>query len=482
MMKRDARLMWKPTALLGASLFFLAVGVFFSVAFLLIEPNKNWLSWICFIASLFWTGAALFGTIYSVRTRVEANEDGMRWRDWRGVWRMAKWEEIRDFYRRAKSETGSTHSVETAQGNFTFGLEGDGKLIAELIAERAANAPVREWEIKGERLIDEWPRRFEFWRPGIGRASIIAFDVLLASLGLVAALLVFRLPPRDALPPSVWFLSYVAPILLLPILPFLIWLFLFIGAKQARPFRRQSVEITPDGIVFNGATRVEASWSQVEAFNWIRRGKTRFLQLQTAGGTIEIPSFMDGFRSLCRIIERFCGAPILQTQDEEAMAIHSGQTASDGSLVFSFDNVGVRMFSQIYFPIGLALVCIPFLMRLADPQTPPRDEIPITIMGIVVTLLSLGWQWWLRLARLRLARDALEWHGPFLKRSVAWKDIESFGNTRDGSIWIAAQGKKVSLSFFLTMVAQRSRLCAEIEKRAFNAQGDWHREKPSCKT
>lgn len=121
-------------------------------------------------------------------------------------------------------------------------------------------------------------------------------------------------------------------------------------------------------------------------------------------------------------------------------------------------------------------------MRLADPQTPPRDEIPITIMGIVVTLLSLGWQWWLRLARLRLARDALEWHGPFLKRSVAWKDIESFGNTRDGSIWIAAQGKKVSLSFFLTMVAQRSRLCAEIEKRAFNAQGDWHREKPSCKT
>ncbi len=474
--------MWKPTAMLGASLFLLAVGVF-TLGALFFEPNKSWGHLFGFITYLSWTGAALFGTIYSVRTRVEAHEDGMRWRDWRGVWRVAKWEEIRDFYRRAtKSENGSTHSVETAQGNFTFGLEGDGKAIAERIAQWAANAPVREWAIKGERPSDEWPRRFEFWQPGIGRGSIIAFGVLLASLGLVAALLLFRLPPRDALPPSVWFLSYVAPILLLPVLPFLIWFFLFTEAKQARPFRGQSVDVAPQGIVFNGATRIEASWSQIEAVNWIRRGKTRFLQLQTAGGTLEIPSFIGGFRALCRIIEGFSGAPILQAQDEEAMAIHPGQSAPDGSLVFSFDNVGVRTFSQIFFPAGLTLVCMPFLMRLADPQTPPRDEIFITITGIVVILLSLGWQWWLRLARLRLTRDALEWRGPFLNRSVAWKDIENFGDTRDGSIWIAARGKKVSPSFFLTMVAQRSRLCAEIEKRAFNAQGDWHREKPSRKT
>ncbi|HEX8465402.1 MAG TPA: hypothetical protein VF627_12370, partial [Abditibacterium sp.] len=386
-----------------------------------------------------------------------------------------KWDEMGDFHKRSsKNESGSTHTVETTQGNFEFGLEGDGKAIAKIIARRAINAPVREWEVKGERLTDEWPRRFEFYQPSLDSGARNAFFVLLAFLGLTAYLLLFRLQPRGDLATSVWFLAYVGPILLLPLLPALIWLFLFSAARQARPFRGQSVEVSPTGIVFNGPTRSEATWAQIEAWNWIRRGRTRFLQLKTVKGEFEIPSSIAGFAALCRIMERFSGVSIINTQNnEDSIAAHPIEIAPDETLVFSFNDLGVQTMTWLFLPMGAIMFFTPFLMRWADPQAPPRDEIGFLISGVALFLLSLGWWWFLRVARLHVTRDALEWRGPLLHRVVAWKDFESYGSTPNGSYSIVAKGRKVPLSWMLTMVPQRSRLREEIAKRAFNATGEW---------
>jgi len=457
----------------------LALGVFF------FEPNKSWFDWVVFIAYFFWTGAALCGTIYGLRTRIEATEIGVRWRDWRGVWRAAKWEEIRDFYRGA-SQKSSGYNVETTQGNFQFDSLGAGKALAEFIAERATNAGVRQWEIKGERLVDEWPRRFEFCRSGRNHASLFSLLGLLGSLILVAASLLFWVPPRADLSVIVWFLAYVGPLLLLPILPMVIGLFVFIRAREAQPFRGQSVEVSPTGIVFSGSTRIEAAYSQIEAAysqieacHWIKRGGTRFLQLEIAGATIETPTFIAGFRSLCRILERFSGVPLVKEYEEGSMPAIPVQAVSDGALIFGFYDENVLMMVWLSAVMGAILFFVPFIEHLADPQMPPHAS--PRFLGISVFLISIVLNRWFRAATLRLTPDFLEWRAPFLHRTIAWKDIESYGSTPTTVGWIESGKKKINLSYLWIPVAQRSRLHAEIEKRALNAKGHWDTGKASDK-
>ncbi len=295
----------------------------------------------------------------------------------------------------------------------------------------------------------------------------------LATLGLIAYWLAFRLPPRANLSASVWFLAYGGPLLLLPVLPFVVWLFLFVGARQARPFRGQNVDISPLGLVFNGENRLEISWPQIEGWHWIRKRHVRFLQVQTARGIIEIPNFIAGFRALCRILERFSGASLVKIQSEEEMAVHPVQTAPDGTLIFRFYGVSVRIVTWSFIPLGATMALTMFLMRLVDPQNPLLDSTSVLWVAIAASLGGLFLEWWMRAAKLCLTPEFLEWRVPFKNRQIAWKEIESFGSSPNQSGWIQVAGEKISLSLFWSPIEQRSRLHAEIEKRAPNAKGSW---------
>ena len=115
---------------------------------------------------------------------------------------------------------------------------------------------------------------------------------------------------------------------------------------------------------------------------------------------------------------------------------------------------------------------LPPLVRLSDPERPLRDESP----GFVCIALFSGallLHWYFRRAELRLSPDDLEWRTPFYQRTVAWNEIESFGSTPTTTGWIEVAGKKMNLNLVWIPVSQRSRLHAEIEKRAFNARGSW---------
>ncbi|MCW3058229.1 MAG: hypothetical protein JWQ02_50, partial [Capsulimonas sp.] len=52
---------------------------------------------------------------WSCRTRVEATEDGLRWRGL-GKWKSAAWSEVRDFYRLEPQKGQQFHVVETTAG------------------------------------------------------------------------------------------------------------------------------------------------------------------------------------------------------------------------------------------------------------------------------------------------------------------------------------------------------------------------------
>ncbi len=466
-------LVWKPKASFWISLGFLLFGVL-ALGVFYFESTKSLSDWIFLILYVAWTAIALIGTVYGLRTRVEADETGFRWRDWRSKWRAAKWEEVSDFSKRSRTnENGSTHTVETSQGNFEFGFEGDGKAIAETVIQRAINAPVREWEIKGERLVDEWPRRFEFYASNFDSLTRNALIVLLASVGLTVYVLWFRSPPRGDLPVSLYILAYVAPPFLIPVVPFLFWLFFWVQVRQTRPFRDQSVEVSPSGIVFQGATRVEASWSQIEAWNWKKRGRISFLELQTAGGSLEIPTLIPGFRILCRSLERFSGVSLLKAHDEESMALHPVQSAPDGTLVFRFSGVDMQLFRWLLPSLGLTMCLAPFLTRLADPQHPMFEESLGIAIGLVLFASALLLEWWLRVAQLRLTTEFLQMHVPFKNREIAWSEIDGFGSEKRNSGWVQVADQKISLSPLGASMPQRSRLHAEIEKRAFNATGSW---------
>lgn len=461
-------MIWKPLATRNGSLFMLVFGLFF-VLVLWFEPKKEAGNWILWAIYLLWTLAALFGVIYSLRTHVESDENGVRWRDWRGVWRAAKWHEISDFW--LTSEKGLTKTVETKAGKFDFGPEMDGKLLAQRFSERAENAKTRQWQIKGERICDEWPRRFEFWQSHHFWGPIVSLGLCFFVILAFAPFLIRVWPQLEKLPFSAWFLAYVGPILMVLAVPLTISVFSFIAARRAQLFRGQNIEISPEGLNWNGPTRWELVWSQIENWSWQKRGRSWFLRAQTPNGALEIPEFLRGFRALCRMIEKFGGVSIIKGGQEARFLENPPVLDAQNALIFRPHQFEVRVFRWMF---GALLVVIPstvFLMRLADSQA----DLDASILWIIPLYgaLLLVLEWWTRTHFLRLTSEKLERRGPRWNCDIAWETIESFGAKTGGADWIEVGGEKISIERALASMAHRSRLRSEIETRAVNAKGNW---------
>ena len=81
--KPPLKLVWRPMVLLVSSLIFFLVSVFFwALIFFGPDSDKTLFNWTLGSIYVF---PALYGAVYGFRTRVEATESGVRWRDWRGV-------------------------------------------------------------------------------------------------------------------------------------------------------------------------------------------------------------------------------------------------------------------------------------------------------------------------------------------------------------------------------------------------------------
>ena len=467
-MKPDSSLIWKPTATLNGSLFMLIFGLFF-VGVLWFDPQKEGFHWLLWAVYVLWTFAAFFGVIHSLRTRVESDENGVRWRDWRSVWRAAKWDEISDFW--MSSAKGLTKTVQTQAGNFDFGTELDGKILAQRISERAENAVTREWQIKGERMCDEWPRRFEIWQSHHFWAPFWCLGTCFSTILAFAPFLIRVWPQMQKLPFSVWFLAYVGPILMVLTFPLVLLAISIFTARRASPFRGQSVEISPQKLVWNGQTRREMVWSQIESWNWIRRGKTLILSAQTLDGAIEIPHFTLGFRALCRMIEKFGVVEIIKSGEEKRLAEIPPGLDAQNALVFRPQQMPLRLIRWIVGALIVVLALMIFLMRLADPQK-DFDASIVFIIPIYGALL-LVLEWWTRTHFLRLTNEKLERRGPRWNREIEWESIENFGNTKGSAIWVEVGGEKIPIERVFAIMAHRSRLRSEIEARAVNATGNW---------
>lgn len=474
MEKPNEKLIWTPPNL-PASLFFLAFGIFGITVAALAPLRASTLSWLLLAAYICWSFGGLCAVIYNWRARIESDDDGLKWRDWRGIWRAAAWNEIEDFW--LPSAKGREKQVRTANGKFGFesvtaGDEGD--RLAAQIAARATPATPREWGIAGERMCDPWPRHFPFWRRSLTWAPCL---ILLVIVALVAwAALAFRVAPRaQELAFASWFLAYIGPLLLVATFPLLLLCVALWSARRAWPWRACSVEVAPDRLVWQGAMRVEVTWAQIESWRWRVRGRTRVLCAQTGRGEIEIPSFIAEFGALCRIIENFSGVELdLKTLALEARALQTVPAAPDGTLVFRFNAYLVQLFCGMFAAFGAMMLLLPWLFTLADPQAVEQDQ-GLTRFGAFVLILTVVWWIWMKLNRLILSDEAIEWRTPLRRRRVLWDEIESFGTT-NGAPWLVVGGRKISLMGAMMWVPQTAQLRAEIAHRATRARGSWEDE------
>ena len=466
-----AKLIWRPPY--GyVSLFFLAFGIFGVTVAATELPDNRLLGLLLLAAYIPWSLVCLGAVVYNFRARVESDEAGLHWRDWRGVWRAATWNEIEDFW--LTSARGREKKVRTAQGKLSFGSvqAGDvGDVLAARIAARATAATAREWGVLGERLCDPWPRRFAFWRRSLVWALCATLAVLMVLVAWVA--LALQIAPRAVeVPFGSWFLASIGPLLLVATFPLLLLIIAIWSLFRAWPWRAHSVEVSPAGLVWLGPMRIQVSWAQIESWRWIVRGRTRVLSAQTAQGAIEIPAFIGGFYTLCRILENFSGVDLnLESLDQEILAMETVAPAPDGTLNFRFNAYFVRLICGMLAAFGAMILALPWLFALADPQTLAENQ-GMTNFGIFVLVAALAIWIWARLSRVIVSDEALEWRAPGWRRRVNWSEIESFGVT-SGAPWLVAGGRKISLLWIMEWVPQTAQLRAEIARRAINARGSW---------
>ena len=101
------------------------------------------------------------GIWHSRRFRIVADADGLRWHN--GFWteRTATWAQVSDYYIRPVNRVPI---VETAAGTLYLATEYTNRDdLKRAIAERATVARAREWNVRGARRCDSFPRTFRYY-------------------------------------------------------------------------------------------------------------------------------------------------------------------------------------------------------------------------------------------------------------------------------------------------------------------------------
>ncbi len=427
------------------------------------KPHEIWIAALFIVAS----GLAAFSLLLTMaRHRVIADQRGLRWRGAFGRWKSARWDEVRDFSL-SGSGKNSSHVVETSQGQLRFdGSDTRVEELAQFIAARATEAPVKTWLLSHERK----DARFELVFP---TPLVSARAILLAAVPIVLIILalLMALTPRDL---ALWQNTretagwtqatgiYLGPLALAAAFLSLFPTAIVAQIISARWFGQiERIVATERGLRLEtpGET-LQIAWSELRAVHLFeqRTFNTR-ARFETARGHCEV-----GWKiGLQPLIERF--APDVPIFEESDLA--PPVRLENGALFYSFRTTGLRLMLRVFTTMAIFVALLPLLMWFAvafgdTPRDNPR--------GMWLMLVPLGafclWQWRLyRRGGVALGESGLEVRGAWRDRFYRWDEIE----TRDGE-FMARRGEKLVKLWSLGGPVRRDEVRAEIERRVGQEQ------------
>ncbi len=393
--------------------------------------------------------AALVAAVWALRACAVADDWGLRWRGL-GMWHSAAWDQVRDYYLRMVPRGrggGLTPQVvvETVAGQLCldqFWARWDAlEDFQQALTRHAGAAAGGEWEWKGARLSDPWPRVFTYRTRAKLSEAVVLSGCLLAVIGYLLWMgwKVARSAP-DVIGQLGWAMGAAALVTgALVVVVMGLYCALFIPTLRDYLSRlRQSITVSPDGIRFTDNGRdLAAPWSGIGDLrierNWLERVYTA--TLGEHGSEIAFTAQLPEYVLLAHIIERFSGKQWQRAEDALDVLGGPGSTWTGGA-----EGIGDRFYHYRTrtsrallwlawtFPAAFGLVA--FLSFHGLAANPDWRSLAAISAALAVAPLWLTWRYCA--GGVRTDSTGL-WQSTLRGRIfLAWSDVEEYGTSGGG--------------------------------------------------
>ena len=417
------------------------------------------------------------------RGEIRADAAGLHWRRGFATWKSATWEQISDFYLGGMGPHPTTKTIETPAGQLELDRAYSNiEIVAELVENRAVNAPARAWEMRGFRRGETWSSSLSLWsKTQQWFAPVLSFALIGCP---VALMLMPDSTPRRTAPISMglgWNIALIALALLffVPVGFAMILSLLLMWRERTFAWlhRHETLQLSASGLIYrDGQTRIEASWEQVRAVERLPRARlgTSYRVTTDAGNftlwSLSNSSMWRGFRAPCQsyapaALEQLITDETRELLDDELVAPSEAKAP-----IFTFRTRGNRL---ILVCVSCVLVFAPLFYLIGgysrfDPDAPFAPNWPLFCGAYFIVVVILGALWtWFRRARIIADDEGLELRSPLRRaRRFLWTEIEAMGHDVWGD-WLRAGGRKIYFVFNLGLSpARREALEATVKRQS----------------
>lgn len=480
----------------GGSLLLLVLGAILLVTVFIPDSSRprppGAVALIVGISCLLFLGACV-SAVWSLRACAIADERGLRWRGL-GVWHSAGWDQVRDYYLRMVPRGrggGLTPQVvvETAAGRLCLdqvwakwdALED----FQQSVTRHAAAAVGGEWEWKGARLSDPWPRVFRYRTRAKRSEAVVLSGCLLAVIGymLWTGWKVARSAP-DVIGQMGWAMG-VAALVTGALVVVVMGLYCALLIPMLRDYLSrlgQSITVSPDGIRFaDGGRDLAAPWSAIGDLGIERLGLgvVHTVTLPEHGAEIAFTAQLPESALLANIIERFSGKQWQRAEDALDVLGGPGSTWTGGA-----EGIGDRFYHYRTrtsrallwlawtFPAAFGLTAFLSFHGLA----PNPDWRGLAAISAAFALAPLWLTWRYYAGGVRTDSTGL-WQSKLRGRVfLAWSDVEEYGTSGSGMLQFScAMGAGATIRLYET-AADLEGFRKEVVRMAANARTrEWGR-------
>lgn len=428
-----------------------------------------------------------------LRACIICNSAGLRRRGL-GGWKSVCWEEVTDYYEKLPTRTQRSVSAKqptvVSVAETPFGLWGVSNLWSNAsalrvqIAFHAVKSRAQQWEIKGTRLVDPWPRVFDYdtcenrWAPRIWFKLFSAY---------VFYLLIQPALKLTAMVGGIgWAMTLAAAALYLLLMGSFGLIFLLPLAQYRAANRRKTERITvdPNGIIFESETqRVEALWPEVIGYHSVN-GQGLLVQyaVETQNGSFDFLPSIRNAALLKEIIQRFakasadqqwCSRVDMEVLGGEAARWSSGRVGA-GSRVYHYRNRMNR--ALLWLPLMLGFVFLLSAILAWQGLAPGQNMLPSLIATAANGLIALLGYYAYRTCRIETDDEGLTQITLLGKRRLRWPQIENYFLAKERNGIVIGRVERI---MFSPQIAGYDDLKAEIASKAAS-DGTWEQEAAQC--
>lgn len=389
-----------------------------------------------------------------LRCRVIANQKGIQWRGLLHGWRSVSWSEVSDYYQEPKSigEGGKitrTITVVTSRGNVCISDDWTNDIaFQEYVRKYALQARVSEWERKGVRRIDTWPRTFTYWDSVWLPRVTASLIVLMIAIGFAVK---WSWKFAHSLAQTMgWEQTMPAVYALVTAGFFVLGMSSIFYGRYVIAYRRRGERFTvsPESLTYENkrtAQQLTVPWSDIVDYHYVERSEGlqhRHYTLVLSGAEERQLIWSPMLREsdlLIAIVQRYAPRPSAIIEEQEGWRAKSKHEQTGGSDPATWKSGAVGLGDRVFAyntPINI-VACAMFLFMggallvacMNSQDKPAHSHFPVFFLVGLAILLGAPALWGLVCSlRSRVEVDSMgiTHYTPFGKKHLYWYAVESY--------------------------------------------------------